>query len=79
MSVIVKKINDFFRNALKKDIDNIKNEIILTDRQKQIFNMFYLEGKDIGFIADTLCVCPMVINNELKNIRAKIARILQIN
>ncbi len=78
MSKIIKKINDFFRKAVKKDVDKISSEIILSDRQKQIFEMFYIQRKNIDFIADSLCVCKMVINNELKIIRGKIAKILEI-
>lgn len=79
MSKIIKKINDFFRNAIKKDIDKIDSELILSERQRTIFEMFYLKKQNIDFIADSLCVCRMVVNNELKTIRIKIARILEIN
>ena len=79
MSKIIKKINDFFRNAIKKDVDKINNELILSERQRKIFEMFYLKKQNIDFIADSLCVCRMVVNNELKTIRIKIARILEIN
>ena len=79
MSKIIKKINDFFRNAIKKDIDKIDSELILSERQRMIFEMFYLKKQNIDFIADSLCVCRMVVNNELKTIRIKIARILEIN
>jgi hypothetical protein len=78
MSKIIKSINNFFRKAVKKDIDKINNELILSDRQKQIFEMFYLKKQNIDFIADSLCVCKMVVNNELKIIRNKIARILEL-
>lgn len=78
MSAITKRINDFFRKAVKKDVDKISSEIILSDREKQIFEMFYIKKQSIDFIADSLCVCKMVINNELKIIRTKIARILEI-
>lgn len=77
MSAITKSINNFFRKAVKKDVDEITSEIILSDRQKQIFEMFYIKKQNIDFIADSLCVCKMVVNNELKIIREKIARILQ--
>lgn len=79
MSKIIKKINDFFRSAIKKDVDKINNELILSERQRKIFEMFYLKKQNIDFIADSLCVCRMVVNNELKAIRIKIARILEIN
>ena len=78
MSKIIKKINDFFRNAIKKDVDKINNELVLSERQQKIFEMFYIKKQNIDFIADSLCVCKMVVNNELKIIRNKIARILEI-
>lgn len=79
MSKIIKKINDFFRNAIKKDVDKINNELVLSERQQKIFEMFYIKKQNIDFIADSLCVCKMVVNNELKIIRNKIARILEID
>ena len=78
MSKIIKKINDFFRNAIKKDVDKINNELVLSERQQKIFEMFYIKKQNIDFIADSLCVCKMVVNNELKIIRNKISRILEI-
>ena len=77
MSAITRKINEFFRKAVKKDVDKIKSEIILSERQQQIFEMFYIKKQSIDFIADTLCVCRMVVNNELKIIREKIAKIIE--
>lgn len=74
---IVKRVNSFFKDAIKKDVDEVKSQIILTERQEKIFNMFYLKKQDINFIADTLNVCPMVINNELKTIRRKLIKILE--
>ena len=79
MSKIIKKINDFFRNAIKKDVDKINNELVLSERQQKIFEMFYIKKQNIDFIADSLCVCKMVVNNELKIIRNKIATILEID
>lgn len=78
MSEIIKTINNFFRKAIKKDIDEINSQLILSDRQKQIFEMFYIQKQNIDFIADSLCVCKMVVNNELKIIREKLARVLEI-
>lgn len=76
MSEAVKLINEFFRNAVKKDVDNVKLELMLSDRQKDVFERFYVRRQDIGFIADTLGVCPMVVNNELKSIRKKLIKII---
>lgn len=78
MSATTKRINKFFRNAVKKDIDNVKDSIILSERQKKILEMFYIQKQGIDFIADTLCVCRMVVNNELKTIRMKLEKILEL-
>lgn len=78
MSQTIRKINNFFNNAISSDIEKINKNIILSERQEIIFRMKYLQKKDINFIADSLNVCPMVVNNELKIIRKKIARILEL-
>lgn len=78
MSELIKFINSFFKNAIKSDIENVKNKIVLSERQEIIFEMYYIKDKNINFIADSLNICPMVINNELKIIRKKIAKILEL-
>ena len=72
----VKTVNRYFRTAIKADVDKIKNDIILSDRQDTIFNMFYIQRKDRLFIADTLSISPTVVDRELRQIRDKILRIL---
>ena len=72
----VKAVNSFFAGANKADVDGVKEKIILSDRQGTIFDMFYLQKKDINFIADTLFVSPAVISRELKRIRDKIMPII---
>ena len=76
MSEIIKSINRFFKFAVRKDVEKVRNDIILSERQMKIFNMFYIEKHDINFIADSLNVCSMVINNELKVIRIKLMKII---
>lgn len=68
------EINRWFRDASRADVNELLEKIILTARQTRVFEMFYLRGQDIGFIADTLCISPSVINEELKIIREKIKR-----
>lgn len=76
MSEIIKSINQFFKFAVREDVEKVRNDIILSERQMKIFNMFYIERHDINFIADSLNVCSMVINNELKVIRIKLMKII---
>lgn len=72
MSTKVRAVNSFFKTAIKPEVDRLKENIILTDRQDTIFTMYYLQGKDTNYIADTLFVSLSVVCRELKTIRAKI-------
>lgn len=76
MSERVKNINNFFKTSLRTDIDDLLSKLALSDRQIKIFEMFYIQKKDIPFIADTIGVCEAVVNRELKKIRLKIAKAL---
>ena len=72
----IRTVNSFFKTAIKPEVDKLKEDIVLSDRQDEIFTMFYIKHKDINFIADTLCVSRAVIGRELKRIREKILRLL---
>ena len=74
MSDTVKNINAFFKTALRSDVDNLLDKLALSDRQIKIFEMFYIQKKDILFIADTIGVCEAVVSRELKRVRIKIAK-----
>lgn len=78
MSQSVKDINRFFKTAIRSDVDRIKDDLLLSDRQDEIFHMFYIRKLDINYIADTLGVCPLVISKELKIIRKKLAKALDL-
>ena len=77
MSDKVKAINSFFRSASRKDVDRIMAEMILSDRQRNVFDMYYIRRLDAGFIADTLNVSYSVIKAELNAIRNKVYNSLQ--
>lgn len=73
----VKEINRWFKDATRADVNELLEKIILTPRQTRVFEMFYLRGQDINFIADTLCISASVINEELKVIRCKISAVFR--
>lgn len=79
MSQLLKRINNFTKTAVKSDIDKIKDDLLLSDRQDKIFHMYYIRRLDINFIADELGVCSLVVSNELKTIRKKLAKVLDLN
>ena len=76
MSKDVRRVNAFFRDALKSDVESVKGIILLSERQEKIFDMYYVKKQDVGFIADTLNVCNVVISTELKRIRDKVVRVI---
>ena len=76
MSTKSKTVNIFFKTAIRSDVDKIKEEIILSDRQDKIFTMYYIQRKDRNFIADSLYISATVVDRELRQIRDKILRIL---
>lgn len=76
MSTMVKTVNKFFKTAIKSEVDEIKNKILLSERQEDIFDRYYIKKQDVNFIADTLNICPIVVSNELRLIRFKLMKIL---
>lgn len=77
MSQVV-KINNFFKTAVKNDVEEVRGKIILSERQEFIFDHYYLKKQNVNFIADSLFISPEVINRELRIIRGKIAKILGV-
>ena len=78
MSATTKAVNGFFRKANRSDIDRLLGSVILSERQEQIFSMFYIKKKDVNFIADNLNYSPDTINKELKKIREKLCFFLPL-
>lgn len=72
----VKRINQWFRNATRADVNDLLGKIILSERQTRIFEMFYIKRQNIGFIADTLGFSERVICEELFTIRDKISAVI---
>ena len=72
----VKLINSYFKFADKSKIEELKSKVLFSDRQLQIFDLYYVQKKDCGFIADYLCVCPGVITKELHAMREKMVRVI---
>ena len=68
----VRTVNAFFKTATMSAVKNLRSELLLTDRQNEIFERYYIKGQDVNFIADTLYICPRVVTKELGLIRQKI-------
>ena len=76
MSEVSKKVNRFFKTATKSEVLHVQEEVCLDEFQNNIFTMFYIGHKDIGFIADTLGYSVSRINNELNVLRARIIKLI---
>ena len=72
MNSTIRKINQWFRDATRADVNWLLSKIILSERQTMIFDMFYIKRQNIDFIADSLYMSSSAVKEELKTIRHKI-------
>lgn len=76
MSELTKKINQFFRLATRKEVQEIKDKIYISEHLEQVFTMYYIERKSISYIADITGYGITKINKDLRLIREKINKLL---
>lgn len=76
MSELTKKINQFFRLATRKEVQEIKDNIYISEHLEQVFTMYYIEKKSIGYIADVTGYGVTKINSDLRLLREKINKLL---
>lgn len=68
----VRIVNRFFNKATKSDIDKVMSEIILSERQSKVYDLYFIKRHNVGFIADSLFISPTVIYREINRIRNKV-------
>ena len=78
MSEQTKRVNSFFRTAVRRDIEGLPEQLLLTDRQYRIYELFYLKRKDINFISDCVYISPRAVEKELRTIRRKIVNHMKL-
>ena len=74
----VRIVNRFFNKATKSDIDKVMSEVVLSERQAEVFDMYFIKKKNVGFIADSLFISPTVIYREINRIRNKVFEVIII-
>ena len=79
MSDTSKAVNGFFRTAVRKDVEGLEDELLLTRRQRIIYRMFYIDRHDINLIADTVFISPRAVQKELRLIRRKIVNHMNLD
>jgi Putative helix-turn-helix protein, YlxM / p13 like. len=70
------KVNAYFKTAVKKEVDYLTDNLILSEKQKKIFTMYYLENQCIDFIADSVNSSRSSVCTELKIIRDRIMKLI---
>lgn len=76
MSELTKKINQFFKLATRKEVQEIKDKIYISEHLEKVFMMYYIEKKSIGYIADITGYGVTKINSDLRLLREKINKLL---
>ena len=72
----VTKTNAFFRDASRPQVDELMKNLVLTERQAEIFELYYIKRHDRGFVADKLFVSQSTVSAELRSIRLKLVKFL---
>lgn len=76
MSELTKRINRFFKEATKSEIKRINDEVYFTEHLQQVYEMFYIQHKDIDFIAFKTGYSRSKIEGDLRVIRRKLNKLV---
>ena len=76
MSELSKKINRFFKTATKSEVKTIKDEIYFSDHLLEVFEMFYIQGLDVNYIAYKTKYSKGKIEADLRLIRRKLSKLI---
>ena len=76
MSELSKNINKFFKFATKKELLAIKEQLVLNKHLNKVLEMFYLENKDIDYIAYKTGYSRGKIEADLRLIRRKLSKLI---
>lgn len=76
MSELSKQVNKFFNDATKKEVEDLKDNILISEHQRKVLEMRYIEGKDINYIAYETGYSKGKIEADLRKIRKKISKLI---
>jgi len=76
MSQLSKRVNEFFRYATHQEVKVVKDNIYISEHLENVLNMFYLERKDIDYIAYKTGFSRGKIESDLRLLRKKISKII---
>ena len=76
MSELSKRVNNFFLEATRSDVEKLKNDMLISEHLYKVFEMRYIQNKDINFIAYTTGYSRGKIEADLRKIRKKISKLI---
>lgn len=76
MSELSKRVNEFFKCATRSEIKQIRDEIYITEHLNLVFEMFYIQKKDIDYIAYTTGYSRGKIEADLRLLRKKLSKLI---
>lgn len=76
MSELSKRINEFFKYATRNEVRQIKDNIYISEHLNLVFEMFYIQKKDIDYIAYTTGYSRGKIEADLRLLRRKLSKLI---
>lgn len=76
MSELSRRVNEFFRSATRNEVKQIKDELYISEHLNEVFEMFYLQRKDIEYIAYTTGYSRGKIEADLRLLRRKLSKLI---
>lgn len=76
MSELSKRVNEFFKSATRNEVKEIKDNIYISEHLEKVFDMFYIQKKDIEYIAFTTGYSRGKIEADLRLLRKKLNKLI---
>lgn len=76
MSELSKRVNEFFKYATRNEVRQIKDNIYISEHLNTVFEMFYIQKKDIEYIAFKTGYSRGKIEADLRLLRKKLNKLI---
>lgn len=76
MSELSKRVNEFFKSATRLEVKAVKDNIYISEHLNTVFEMFYIQKKDIEFIAFKTGYSRGKIEADLRLLRKKLSKLI---
>ena len=76
MSELSKRVNEFFKLATRQEVKQVKDNIYISEHLEKVFDMFYIQKKDIEYIAFVTGYSRGKIEADLRLLRKKLNKLI---